>query len=373
MLTMFRLAIDEEELGPDGGGIPIPATATSMCTLATGRSALTHLIRRLPSPHAKTVLLPSYVAEGVIQPFLAAGFSVLFYRLRADLSPMADDIESLLEQIDGTATVVVIHYFGFLQRSPGLSLAIARHNAVVVDDCAHAIFTSSPSGRPLAEEADLCLYSLNKFLPVVDGATLISMRPDVDLALDESQLSELPEEAQQRYQDHLQAGRDIFDSHNPTQAQCFLKELESSYERYYGIINSDLVPYRQSARSRRMAASFPYNRLIQRRLLNSQIVYERLKSPIFTLVYPVLPAGVVPWCIPARVPAPRRSEILDKLFAQDILLSTLQDKWDFIPTLRRDHYMVESAFLDEHVLIPISEFITPAFIQDMVKRLNGIH
>jgi len=372
MLTMFRLATDEATLTPDGGAIQIPASVTSLCRLATGRSALYHLIQRLPQPHAATVLLPAYVAEGVIQPFLTARFTVLFYRLQSDLSPMIEDLATLLDQVNGVAVIVLIHYFGFPAHSPELSSVLSQYHPVVVDDCAHAPFTTTPDGRPLAKNVDLALYSLNKFLPVVDGAILISNRSNIDLSLDERTLAELPDEAQQAYQNHLQAGRDLFNSNNPTQAKCFLEKLGEYYERYYAVINADLSPFRQSARSRHVEEAFPYDWLIQNRLLNSHIIYEELRSPVFSLVYPTLPPGAVPWCVPARVPAQRRTEILDCLFDQGILLSTLQDKWDFIPTKQRGHFAVEAAFLDEHVLIPISEFITAASMRDMVERLNHI-
>jgi hypothetical protein len=190
--------------------------------------------------------------------------------------------------------------------------------------------------------------------------------------LDERTLIELPDEAQQAYQNHLQAGRELFNSNDPAQAKCFLEKLGKFYEQYYAIINADLRPFRQSARSRHMVEAFPCGELIQRRLINSRIIYEGLSSPFFSLVYPTLPPGVVPWCIPARVPAQRRSEILNRLFDRGVLLSTLQDKWDFIPAQHRDHYAVEAAFLDEHVLIPISEFITAASMRNMVEQLNHI-
>ena len=372
MLTMFRLATDETALKPDGGAIQFPASATSLCRLATGRSALFHLIQRLPQPHAATVLLPSYVAEGVIQPFLIAGLTVLFYRLQSDLSPMIEDVESLLEQVNGTAVVILINYFGFSAHSPELSSVLTRYHPVVVDDCAHAPFTITSTGEPLAEHADLALYSLNKFIPITDGAILISNRSDINLSLNERALPELPKDVQQIYQNHLQAGRDLFNCDEPVQARCFLDKLGESYEQYYAVINSDLNPSRQSARSRHVEEVFPYNWLVQQRLLNSRIVYDGLKSAVFSLVYPTLPSGVVPWCIPARVPAQRRTVILNKLFEQGILLSTLQDKWDFVPAERRHHYAVETAFLYEHVLIPISEFITSDSMMDMVEQLNVI-
>lgn len=372
MLTLFRLAQDKTTPKSEGSKLPIPAGVTSMCRLATGRSALFNLIQRVPETYASAVLLPTYIAEGVIQPFLTAGVTVLFYRLQHDLSPRVEDVEALLEQVNGAAIFVLIHYFGFPARSLELSSVLNRYRPVVVEDCAHAMFTNMPDGQSLSENADLTLYSLNKFLPVSDGAILLSRRPDIDLSIDENSLTELPAEALEAYQSHLQAGRDLFNTSVPAQAKYFLEKLGEFYERYYAVINTDLSPFRQSARSRQIEDNFPYDSLVKKRLLNSHIVYKELKSPVFSLVYPKLPSGVVPWCIPARVPAKRRAEIIDSLFNQGVLISTLKDKWNFIPVERCGYFEFEAEFLADHVLIPISEFITADSMRLMVERLNHV-
>jgi len=330
------------------------------------------MIGRLPRHHARTVLLPSYVAEGVIRPFLVSEFTVFFYRLEPDLSPLVKDIETILEQMNGVVVVVLIHYFGFSARSAELSSALERHGPVVIDDFAHAPFAMAASGEPLVETAQLGLFSLNKFLPVVDGAILISNRPDIDLSMDESALPELPGNVQQAYQHHLQSARELFESKDPAQASIALRNLKNFYEEYYSAINSDLRPYRQSVHSRRVEEAFAFEQMIEQRSANSRILYEGLRSSVFSLVHPTLPLGVVPFCIPARVPVRQRTEILAKLFEQGILLSTLQDKWDFIPANQRSHYAVEAAFLDAHVLIPVSEFITAVSMWYLVKQLNRI-
>jgi len=366
MLTLFRHAADT---ATGDEGFPLPVHPASLCRLATGRSALLHLIHCLPESCARTVLLPTYVAEGVIQPFRVAGFEILFYRLCRDLSPVIEDVAALLQQANGQAVVVLIHYFGFTARSEALSSVLMQHDAIVVDDLAHAPFTAEANGRLLGEGAELALYSLNKFLPVVDGAILLSRRTEIDVSVDEAALPELSESAQAAYREHLQAAAALAAS-GPEAAQPWLQALGETYEGYYAVINTDLSPHRQSAASRQAEDIFPYRQLIAQRQANSRILYQELKSPTFELVYTELPDGVVPFCIPARVPTERRGEILEQLFARGILLSTLQDKWDFIPADSQAHFAVETAFLREHVLIPVSEFISADAMGYMVEQLN---
>jgi hypothetical protein len=373
MLTLFRIATDEAALKADGGKLPMPVSPASKCRLATGRSALLHLIKRLPRHHARTALLPCYVAEGVIQPFRKSEFTILFYQLREDLTPSAEDIAALLEQVNDVPVVVLVHYFGFPARSAALDSVLKRRNPIVVDDFAHSPFAKTASGRPAFEDAQLALFSLNKFLPVADGAILCSNRPDIDVSLDESALIELPDHVQQAYRDHLQSARDLFETKDSTQAKIVLRNLGSAYERYYSSINSDLRPFRQSAHSRKVEDAFPFANLAERRSSNGRILYEELDSPILSLVHPTLPSTVVPFCIPARVSAHSRAQLIDRLFEQGILLSTLQEKWNFVPADQRARYSVEVAFLDEHVLIPVSEFITAGSMREMVARLNDVH
>jgi len=373
MITMLRIAINEAHHAQSGKGFYLPESASSTCCrLATGRSAICHMISCLPQPNAKTVLLPAYIAEGVIRPFLNAGFEILFYRLEKDLRPVINDIDRLLERINGLSVTVLIHYFGFSSRSAELSEILGKHNTVVFDDLAHAPFTMDSSGKLLAEEAELALYSLNKFLPVIDGAILSSKRADMGVAFNESKLSELPVTTQHAYSRHLHAGYDLFKSKDPVQCRQNLEILEAAYEEYYSVINAEIIPFRQSTESSQIEEKFPYNGLIKRRKLNSSLLYETLRSATFTLLHPVLPDEVVPWCIPATVPAYKRVEVLNRLFDQGVLLSVLEDKWDFIPEEKSNMFSVEQAFINEHVLIPVSEFISTDAMSDMIDKLNAI-
>jgi dTDP-4-amino-4,6-dideoxygalactose transaminase len=340
--------------------------------LATGRSAIAHLIARLPAGHGNSVLLPCYVAEGVIRPFHAAGWNILHYRLRADLSPVVGDVASLLSQASAPSVFVRIHYFGFPVVSPELDAVLKQHNTLVLDDLAHAPFAVNPDGQPVLQRAQVSLLSLNKFLPVTDGAILISNRADLDVSVDESALPELPPAALSAYEAHLRAARNLFQDSEVERAQSALQTLGESYEAYYAIINSDFRPHRQSAASLRLEQAFPVGELKERRARNTRILYNALENPTFSLVYPEARADVVPFCVPARVPAARREAIRAELFERGIVLSTLQDKWDFIPVDRRRHFAVESAYLDEHVLIPVSEYITAGAMQDMVAALNNV-
>jgi hypothetical protein len=372
VLTLFRATVDEDELAADDGVLAVPRRFLSMCRVATGRSALFHLTGRLPDSSARVVFLPSYVAEGVIQPFVKAGFEIRLYKLQPDLSPNVEDVAELLKEAKGTVLFVLVHYFGFPARSPSLCAAFAKFRPIIVEDFAHALFSKLPDGTPLSEDAELSLFSLNKFLPVIDGALLYSTRRDIDVSVDEQQLPELSQMAKRDYRDHLQAARDFIECSDMAPANRLLAKIGRTYERYYQEISTELAPRRQSEEGLRILKNFPFGSLIKKRIANSRILYRNLKAKSLRLVHRDLPEGVVPFCVPARVPPGDRSRILDDLLARGILLSTLQDKWNFVPSDDAARFSVESAFVKEHVLIPVNENIPVEAMTYMVSQLNSI-
>ena len=373
MLTLLRSSRDDGGDLPGGGRLPLPPSPASMCRLATGRSALFHLIGRMQGLGARTVLMPCYVAEGVIQPFTARGFTIRFYRLRPDLTPQTEDLVALLQDVREVAVVILVHYFGFSPHTPELDDLLSRHDVVIVDDLAHAPFAVSQSGQPLARTAQIALFSLNKFLPVVDGAILVSNRPDIDITIDEKTLPELPLEVMEAYENHLRAAAQLVATDDPQSARAALARLAASYEIYYAHINSDLRPRRQSDRSRQIERTFPFERLIDRRRANSRILIEGLRNPDVHLLHERVPVDVVPFAIPARVPAHARAAIVAEMLERGVVLSTLQDKWDFVPPEAGKRFALEQDFLLEHVLVPVSEGIRSDQMHGLVASLNSAH
>lgn len=374
MLTLLRLATNFEASSTGNGSVLLPRTSRSACRLATGRSALFHLIGRLPESYARTVLLPSYIAEGVVKPFAVSGYELRYYRLTPDLEPDASDVAALLRDQLEPVVFVLIHYFGKPSASPELISMLRRAGALIVSDCAHAPLSRTEDGMPLGELGDIALYSLNKLLPVSDGAILLSLTPEIDLALDENCLPSLPLPAIEAYGRHLLACRGLFEASDPESAAGYLGEIEAGYEKYYAYINDDLAPHRQSPESRYIESIFPYSEVAKVRRshairLQSVIASNCVLQPLWQK----LPDNMVPFAFPVRVPAPRREAIQQQLFENGVMASTLCDKWDFVPRELVNRFEVEIEFLQEHLLLPVSEFISEgdaARLESVIKHLH---
>lgn len=214
-----------------GGGLKLPDHA-SMCFTATGRGALAHLAQKLDCPR---VLLPGFVPEGLLLPFVAAGKHVEFYRLNGKLEPDALVIG------DGDL-MVVIHYFGRIVDTANIIGAAHACGAMVLEDCAHA-----PLHRP--ERADFTLYSFNKALPIADGAILLSRRPEIDVRRGAGAMP-MPLDATIAYENHLRANGEIARHGIEHNATADVLRSAAAYQRYYDIMGGDMALYAPSAKAR---------------------------------------------------------------------------------------------------------------------------
>lgn len=174
----------------------------STLLLSSGRSAylnvwlnLLHIERDLD-----TVLLPSYLCYSILMPFRRIGVRVEYYRVDADLAVDWEDLERKARRLGARAAAVIVNYFGFPE--PGdVVRAICRirqTGARVMYDATHSALNDCPwptvvdtsrsgSGSVAAgvsglasgpvpgvtPVADVCIMSLRKTLPVVDGAAVV--------------------------------------------------------------------------------------------------------------------------------------------------------------------------------------------------------
>ena len=67
--------------------------------LASGRDALHWCIRGSKLVSGDLVLLPAYICEDVVNPFLEYGLDINFYKIKSDLTVDIEDLQKKLEKI----------------------------------------------------------------------------------------------------------------------------------------------------------------------------------------------------------------------------------------------------------------------------------
>jgi perosamine synthetase len=112
------------------------------------------------------VIIPAYHCRTMVDPARWLGASVVFSRINPDLSL---DVANAIDRMGSrTRAMIVPHYFGFPQALRPLLEACRANGVALVEDCAHAFFTSC-EGMPAGGTGDYAIASLTKFFPGPDG------------------------------------------------------------------------------------------------------------------------------------------------------------------------------------------------------------
>lgn len=132
--------------------------------LFSGRTCIDYIIKDImkSNPNVKTVYLPEYCCQSMIDPFIKNGIKCLFYELNRDLT------ESRLEN-DKYFDILVImgNYFGFNRDMYDYEVLNRLHNQgkIIIEDCTHSIFSTHRY-----ELSDYRFASIRKWFPIISGA-----------------------------------------------------------------------------------------------------------------------------------------------------------------------------------------------------------
>lgn len=141
-----------------------------------GRGAITLLLDGIEKRvRSKKALLPSYVCNSVLDPFLVKGYSCYFYHVNSKLEPVFDSLsEKVLAEVD-----VFLHlgYFGFPTNKNIAQIApkIKKQGTFVVEDLSHTLFFEGE--RPAHNHFGF--GSIRKWTGMPSGGFLSSDQPIV--------------------------------------------------------------------------------------------------------------------------------------------------------------------------------------------------
>ena len=135
------------------------------------RGGLEAIIDNLVINSRAEVLMPAFIAEGVIRPFRNKKVKVIFYRLTESFNPVISDIEQQLLANPEIKFLVVVHYFGFAYDFSQIRKLCTDNKIILLEDCVHGLFSKSSNGAYLGINGDISFFSLPKILPVPDGAS----------------------------------------------------------------------------------------------------------------------------------------------------------------------------------------------------------
>ena len=125
----------------------------------SGRSALRALLKKL---NRKTILLPDFICQSIVDTILSLNIEIAFYHINIDLSI---DIKDLKHQLVNNSIIFFINYFGHLQDELILNKITELSKvtkSLIIEDTTHSIFTK------IQTIGDYCIASLRKWFPLCD-------------------------------------------------------------------------------------------------------------------------------------------------------------------------------------------------------------
>lgn len=138
---------------------------------SSGRGAITHLLTQI-SPKYNSVLLPEYICDSVIQPFVEQGYNCHYYSINEDLSPNIESIKGFEE----IGIFLHIGYFGFKTNMnlEGELVRFKENSTLIIEDLTHSMFSSFEKN----ELNDFCIGSIRKWVGIPGGGFLASSKKD---------------------------------------------------------------------------------------------------------------------------------------------------------------------------------------------------
>jgi dTDP-4-amino-4,6-dideoxygalactose transaminase len=319
------------------------------------RGGLEGIIDILTTDSKVKVLLPVFIAEGVIRPFRNKKIGIVYYKLNEDLAPDISDIERQISGNHRIKFMVVVHYFGFAYDFTRIRHICSDNKIYLLEDCVHALFSKNRNEEYLGMTGDISFFSFPKILPVPDGAGFFINNPELIKIKSELIFSK---------------GISCFIIKNLHLIYLLVKILEvklpysllyqlmNSYSKiiyglYYNLLNHIRGPQRISNLTLKILKNINYDELISKRKAHIKVIYESLRESKKIIFF----RNYEPYLVLTGVPvlSEYSSHIILILKKNNIECLTYRKKWLFISPDKYSDFKVETDFYNKHFLFPVHE------------------
>ena len=338
------------------------------------RNAIYYLFKALRALKPRLVaLVPDYNSGNEILALRAAGATLHFYRIGADMQPDLDQIDELCRRHDPDV-LYVIHYLGWPQPLEPMQRLCRERTMILVEDCALSLL-SAPDGRPLGSAGDFSVFCLYKTLPVPNGSVLVQNTVSLD-ALDRLQLrsagtasvlGRMAELVVERLRGRANGVGPVLQSAKRALGKA--AGAANVQRASVGDLGFDLaqVDLEMSPATDRLLRRFDFAGIQRRRAANYRALGHTLNGKV-TVAQPDLPDGACPLFFPILV--------RDKAAAARALRASGVQALEFW-NYGADGAEGESSdikFLRSHVLaLPVHQDLSPRQIDHMAGRVAGLN
>lgn len=335
------------------------------------RSGLLDVIDSLKILRGNIVLMPSFIAQGLVLPFQRRGIEIQYYHITEELAPDIFDVTKLIKQFSNKIkAIVLVHYFGIFQKKVYELKEICNHNNIILmEDCVHGLFSMNDKTEPIGSIGDISFFSLPKALPVPDGAIFFVNNESIsiNLSYQRSLYQQLSVLFQFVYLLLKRAEIKIQSLYLSTPINFISKIL---YYTYYYFLCKVKSNTKISSVTLRILKNIDYSKLIQQKILIYNFYEANLKiSTSYAAISRKdnLSAVTSGYPIILDVQSDAFSKFMKK---KGIEVLTYTKSWDYIPSV--GEYKNEKFFLMHHVLLPINYEFTKQALDYIVTTVNSV-
>ena len=144
------------------------------------RSALNYVFEKSKYKDlSKSILLPDYICEEVIDFFQRKFFKISFYKIKKNLEP--DLINLKKKQTDNYTFILFVHFFGYPQNIKKFKNFSKKRNLILIEDNAHG-YGGLYNGKELGNFCDFGISSPHKTIKgLYSGGVLYGRFKNVNL------------------------------------------------------------------------------------------------------------------------------------------------------------------------------------------------
>ena len=318
------------------------------------RGGLKAIIESLKIPPGSKVMLPAWVAEGIIDPFRKKKMEVVFYNSLPNLSPDLENIAGLIKTESGIRFIVIIHYFGFPQRLDEIMHLCRASGILVLEDCVHSMFSRNEDGLLTGSTGDIAFFSLPKILPVPDGGLFLIHNPELTYLTEKVKYRRTLAGSLLVYFHLLfllvkswevKLGYSIFYRF----VNLFSKGL---YTTYYFILQRSFQPQPVSEITKKILKNIDYEQLIATRRRNIEKIYHApMPGNIDFFSRKFHPNNLLNG-VPCIIRGNRKS-YLRHLKTRGIECQVYEKSWDFFPNGAGNRFAPEHFLFNNLFLFPV--------------------
>ena len=159
---------------PDGYFESMEEYGREVLFMRSGREALLLAAIAASAEKDKTILFPAYCCWSMSAPFEKAGWKVIYYRLKEDLTVDIDYLRQLLEK-EKPQAILTMNFYGSASTDDAVRMIKdCDEDIKVIEDFSHCTFSLKLIHNP---KVNIYVSSIRKSIGVCDGAVILSKEP----------------------------------------------------------------------------------------------------------------------------------------------------------------------------------------------------